>query len=290
MTNPTVGFIGVGLMGHGMAKNAVEKGFPLLVTAHRKREAVDDLVKRGAQEVLDVATMAQEADIIVLCVTGTPEVEANLAIIMENMKPGMVVIDTSTAEPGSTRELAARMAAAGGRLVDAPLSRTPSHAWDGELTTFVSGSAEDIADIRPLLDTWAAVVIPVGGAAGTAHSVKLVNNLVAIGYASLWSECYATMGKLDVNPATFREVIRASGMHCGNFETFSDYAVDGDPNSHKFSLANCQKDIGYYENMAKDLGATQVVSDDVLELLDEANAAGMGEKFLPELVDAVRKP
>ncbi len=289
MGNPVVGFIGVGLMGHGMAKNAVEKGFPLLVTAHRKREAVDDLVGRGAEEVADVAEMASRADIIVLCVTGTPEVEANLTIIMENMKPGMVVIDTSTAEPASTRELAAKMAAAGGRFIDAPLSRTPKHAWDGELTTFVSGTEDDIADIRPLLETWAAVVIPVGGEAGTAHSVKLVNNLVAIGYATLWSECYSTLGKLDVDPKTFREVIRASGMHCGNFETFSSFVCDNDPNAHKFSLSNCRKDISYYENMAKDLGADQIVSDDVLKLLNAAvDEKDMGEKFLPELIDAVR--
>ncbi len=289
MTKPTVGFIGVGLMGHGMAKNAVEKGFPLLVTAHRKREAVEDLKSRGAQEVLDVATMAENADIIVLCVTGTPEVEANLDIIIANMRPGMIVIDTSTAEPDSTRKLAERMAAAGGRFIDAPLSRTPKHAWDGELTTFVSGTETDIADIRPLLETWAAVVIPVGGTAGTAHSVKLVNNLVAIGYATLWSECYTTLGKLDVDPKTFREVIRASGMHCGNFETFSSFVCDGDPNAHKFSLSNCRKDITYYQNMAKDLGADQIVSDDVLGLLNTAvDDKGMGEKFLPELIDAVR--
>ena len=290
MTKPTVGFIGVGLVGHGMAKNAVEKGFPLLVCAHRKREAVDDLLKRGAQEVLDIATMAENADIIVLCVTGTPQVEANLDIIIANMKPGLIVIDTSTAEPASTRALAARLADAGGRFVDAPLSRTPSHAWDGELTTFVSGTEEDIADIRPLLETWAAVVIPVGGEVGTAHSVKLVNNLVAIGYATLWSECYATLGALDVEPTTFREVIRASGMHCGNFETFSKYVCDGDATAHKFSLSNCRKDISYYENMAKDLTADQIVSGEVLGLLNEAvDDKGMGEKFLPELIDAVRQ-
>lgn len=288
MSNPTVGFIGVGLMGHGMAKNVVEKGFPLLVTAHRKREAVDDLVTRGAVEVADVAEMAGKADILVLCVTGSPEVEANISIIIKNMKPGTIVIDTSTAEPESTRKLAGKLAAAGGRLVDAPLSRTPAHAWTGELTTFVSGTEADIADIRPLLETWAAAVIPVGGEAGAAHSVKLVNNLVSIGYASLWSECYATLGKLNVDPSIFREIIQNSGMVCGNFENFSKYVCDGDPDGHKFSLSNCQKDIAYYGRMSEDLGTKQVVSASVMELMDESIAQGMGEKFLPELVDAVK--
>jgi len=152
--NLTVGFIGVGLMGWGMAKNAVEKGLSTLVIAHRKREAVDDLVTRGAVEVSTVQEMASKADFIVLCVTGSPQVEENLDKIMETMRPGLVVIDTSTAEPTSTRMLAKKLAEKGGTFVDAPLSRTPSHAWDGELTTFVSGSDEIVEKVRPVLSTY----------------------------------------------------------------------------------------------------------------------------------------
>lgn len=287
--NLTVGFIGVGLMGWGMAKNAVEKGLSTLVIAHRKREAVDDLVTRGAVEVSTVQEMASKADFIVLCVTGSPQVEENLDKIMETMRPGLVVIDTSTAEPVSTRKLAEKLAEKGGTFVDAPLSRTPSHAWDGELTTFVSGSDEIVEKVRPVLSTYASVIIPVGGEAGTAHSIKLVNNLVAIGYASLWSECYATLKKLDVEPDTFREVVRNSGMICGNFETFSKYVCDGDPNSHKFSLSNCQKDITYYSRMADSLAADRSISSGVLGLLDKSLEMGMEENFLPQLVDSMLK-
>ena len=71
-----IGFIGVGLMGHGMAKNIVEKGWPLTVLAHRKREAVDDLKARGAEEAASPREIAEESDVVVLCVTGSPQVEA----------------------------------------------------------------------------------------------------------------------------------------------------------------------------------------------------------------------
>lgn len=285
--NPTVGFIGVGLMGWGMAKNVVEKGFPTLVVAHRKREAVDDLVKRGAVEVGSIQDMAKEADIIILCVTGSPQVEESLDKIMETMREGLIVIDTSTAEPESTRKLAKKLAEKGGTFVDAPLSRTPSHAWDGELTTFVSGSEELVEKVRPVLSTYASAILPVGGEAGTAHSIKLINNLVAIGYASLWSECYATLNKLDINPSVFREVVRNSGMICGNFETFSKFICDGDANAHKFSLSNCQKDVTYYTRMAESLSAERPVSNCVLGLLNDSVEMGMAERYLPELVDAV---
>ncbi|MFT7593621.1 MAG: 3-hydroxyisobutyrate dehydrogenase-like beta-hydroxyacid dehydrogenase [Paracoccaceae bacterium] len=286
---PKVGFVGVGMMGWGMAKNATEKGFSTLVVAHRKREAVDDLVSRGAVEVASVQEMAKTADIIVLCVTGSPQVEENIALILQSMRPGLTVIDTSTAEPDSTRRLAALLAEKGGTLVDAPLSRTPSHAWDGELTTFVSGTDEQVDKLRPLLSTWAAAIIPVGGDVGTAHAIKLVNNLVSIGYAALWSECYATLKKLDVAPDVLRELVRNSGMICGNFESFSKYVCDGDPNGHKFSLGNCQKDIGYYTRMAKGLSADRTISSGVVDLLNTSVDMGMADKFLPELVDSVLK-
>lgn len=287
--NPKVGFIGVGLMGWGMAKNVVEKGFPLSVVAHRKREAIDDLVKRGATEAGSIEELAKTCDMIVLCVTGTPQVEENMAKIMANMKPGLIVIDTSTAEPESTKKLAVEMAEAGGTFLDAPLSRTPTHAWSGELTSFVSCSTEMLEKVTPLIDTWSGVIIHVNEITGSAHGLKLVNNLVSLGYVSLWSECYATCDKLGIDAKIFRELINNSGMTCGNFENFSKYICDGDPNGHKFSLANGFKDLTYYGNMASAMGLTQPMSAAARSVLTKAVDAGMGEKFVTELVDLLLK-
>ena len=285
---PTVGFIGVGLMGWGMAKNIVEKGYPLRVMAHRKREAVDDLIGRGAVEVADAAEMAAQCQVIVMCVTGTPQVEANIAEIVKTAQPGLTIIDTSTAEPDSTRRLAAELAEKDITLIDAPLSRTPTHAWDGELTTYVGGPLELIEQWRPLFETWANVIIPVNGPVGTAHAVKLVNNVVAIGYAALWSECYATLSKLDVEPTVLREVISNSGMNCGNFQTYSKYVCEGDPNAHKFALANCLKDISYYHKMADELGVKQLMSSGALETVRQGVELGLGERYMTQMVDVVR--
>ena len=287
--NPVIGFIGVGLMGWGMAKNTVENGFSTLVVAHQKREAVDDLVARGASEVTGIPEMAANADVIVLCVTGSPQVEETIAKLTPTIRPGLIIIDTSTAEPASTRKLAQDLAARDVTFIDAPLSRTPSHAWDGELTTFVSGTNAQFETIKPILSNWASAIIHVGGDAGTAHSVKLINNLVSIGYASLWSECYATLHKLDVDPSIFREIIRNSGMTCGNFENFSKYVCEGDAESHKFTLANCKKDISYYTRMADSLSATRTISSGVQDLMNTSVEMEMGERFLPELVNAMLK-
>jgi 3-hydroxyisobutyrate dehydrogenase-like beta-hydroxyacid dehydrogenase len=285
---PVVGFVGVGLMGWGMAKNAVEKGYPLRVVAHRKREAVDDLVARGARECASLAEMAAEAEIIVLCVTGSPEVEAAVGEIAPAARTGLVIVDSSTSEPDVTARLAGTLAERGVTLVDAPLSRTPKHTWDGEATTFVGGPAEVFERIRPLLSTWANAVIPVGGPVGTAHAVKLVNNLVALGYAAIWSECYATVEKLGVAPAVLHEVVSNSGMNCGNFQSFSKYAVEGDPTAHRFTLANGYKDLAYYSRLSDRLGTASLMSDAALQTLKLGLAMGFGERYVPEMVDIVR--
>jgi 3-hydroxyisobutyrate dehydrogenase-like beta-hydroxyacid dehydrogenase len=284
---PVVGFVGVGLMGWGMAKNAVEKGYPLLVIAHRKREAVDDLVSRGAREVMSLDAMAAEADVVVLCVTGAPEVEATVAGLVPKAKPGLTIIDASTSEPEVTERLAAELAGRGITFFDAPLSRTPQHTWSGEATTFVGGPPELVEKWRPLLSTWASAVIPIGGPVGSAHAIKLINNLVGLGYAALWAECYAMVRKVGAEPAVFREVLSNSGMNCGNFQTFSKYPVEGIPDAHKFTISNCFKDLTYYNRLATRHQAATLMSDGALQTLKLGMAMGFGERYMPEIADIV---
>ncbi|MEO0820944.1 MAG: NAD(P)-dependent oxidoreductase [Pseudomonadota bacterium] len=287
-TQPAVGFIGVGLMGWGMAKNAVEKGFPLHVVAHRKREAVEDLVGRGAEEAPCAAALAERCDIIAMCVTGSPQVEANIAEILPAARAGLTIIDSTTADPASTRRLAAELAERQITLIDAPLSRTPAHAWEGDLTTYVGGTPEMLAGIRPLLETWASVVIPTGGPVGSAHALKLVNNLLGIGYAAIWSEAYALLEKLEIPPKVLHEVVSSSGLNCGNFQNYSKYVLEGDPNAHKFALANCLKDLTYYNRLATGQQAPTLVSDGILQTLKLGNNLGHGERYMPEMIEIFR--
>ncbi|SDZ73989.1 NAD(P)-dependent oxidoreductase [Rubrimonas cliftonensis] len=285
---PVVGFVGVGLMGWGMAKNVVEKGWPLRVIAHRKREAVNDLVGRGAVEVSSLSDMAEQCDVVALCVTGAPQVQATVeGLVGEGREGGRLraIIDTSTSEPEVTALLATEMAARGLTLIDAPLSRTPSHAWDGELTTYVAGDAAARDEWRGLLGAWASVVIDVDGPAGAAHAFKLINNSIAVGYAAVWSEAFAMVKRLGADPNTLREIVTNSGMNCGNFQNFAKYPCEGVPDAHKFALVNCLKDITYYSRMADAKGSVRLVSAGVAEALKAGVNLGMGEKMMPQMSD-----
>jgi hypothetical protein len=114
-----------------------------------------------------------------------------------------------------------------------------------------------------------------------------VNNLVALGYAAVWSECYAMIEKLGVAPGVFREVVTNSGMNCLNFQNFSKYIVDGDPEGHRFTLSNALKDLSYYERMATEKGAATLMSDGALQTLKLGVSQGRGADYVPQMVDIV---
>lgn len=120
-----IGFIGAsGLMGHGMARNLLAKGFAVSLTVHRNKDGVADLLSAGARQVARPADLGA-CDAVILCVTGTPQVEAALLGpdgVLSRARPGLVVIDTSTSEPESTQRLGAQCALQGVTLVDAPLA------------------------------------------------------------------------------------------------------------------------------------------------------------------------
>ena len=181
MTKERIGFVGVGLMGHGMAKNIVEKGYALTVLGHRNRAPVEDLLARGAKEAKSARELAEASDIVFICVTGSPEVEGIVrGGLKEGLKAGSIVVDCSTADPVSTMALAAELASVGATLVDAPLSRTPKEAWEGTLDTMVGASDEVFARLKPVLDTWAGRVVHIGRT-GDGHRMKLLNNFLAMG-------------------------------------------------------------------------------------------------------------
>ena len=287
MTNrPSIGFIGVGLMGHGMAKNIVEAGYTLTVLAHRNREPIEDLKSRGASEADSVVGVAKAAEIIFLCLPGSPQVEAVVGEILAANGTCRTIIDCSTANPVSTRALAERCSEAGVTLIDAPLSRTPKEAWEGTLDTMVGASEADFERVKPLLETWAGKIVRVGDI-GAGHTMKLLNNFVSLGYAALYSEALAIGAKNGTDAKTFHGVISGGRMDSGFYQTFMKYVVDRDRDAHKFTIRNAHKDMRYVVSMADQSGIATHVSASVKNGLATAEAIGRGSDYLPMLSDIV---
>ena len=291
MTNPTIGFIGVGLMGHGMAKNIVEGGYPLVVLAHRKRAAVDDLIERGATEASDLKSLTEASDIIHICVTGSTQVEALLRApggILEHLRPGQIIVDCSTSDPVSTIALAAEVAAKGGHFADAPLGRTPKEAWEGTLDAMVGAEAEVFERIKPVIDCWAGIVTHLGDV-GLGHKMKLLNNFISMGYGALYAEALALARKSGLTVEQFDSVIRPGRMSNGFYETFMKWTLERDENAHKFAISNAHKDMKYLANLAVSVGAVNPVQSVVRNTYAAMEAAGEGDRYLPMVADFIAR-
>ena len=283
---PHIGFIGAGLMGHGMAKNLVEAGYPLSVLAHRNREPIEDLVGRGAKEAKDVAGIAATCDIAYLSLPGSPQVEAVVGEILSATGTVKTIIDTSTANPVSTRALAERCEAAGIAFVDAPLSRTPKEAWEGNLDVMAGASEAAFERVKPILDVVAGKVVRVGEV-GAGHTMKLLNNFISLGYAALYSEALTIGAKNGITPEVFHSVIGGGRMDCGFYQTFMNYVVGGDPNAHKFTIRNAHKDMRYLVSLANESGIASHVSSAVKNEFAIAESLGRGDGYLPTLSDII---
>ncbi|WP_193334769.1 NAD(P)-dependent oxidoreductase [Devosia beringensis] len=288
-TADTIGFIGLGLMGHGMAKNIVEKGYALTTMGHRNRTPVDDLVGRGAVEAASVAELAGRSDVVFLCVTGSTEVEALVRGpdgLLAHLKAGSVVIDCSSSDPTSTVKLGAELKAAGIDYADAPLSRTPKEAWEGTLDTMVGAEEAVFARIAPVLGTWAGKIVHIGGV-GDGHRMKLLNNFISLGYGAIYAEALVLADRVGISADRLDQVIRGGRMDCGFYQTFMRYTLEGDRDAHKFSLANAFKDLRYLEAMADGAGLVNVVGNAVKNSYGVAIAAGGAKDYVPMLPDYI---
>jgi len=280
-----VGFIGLGMMGHGIAKNIVDKGHALTVVAHRNRTPVDDLVGRGAVEAKSIAELANRSKVVFLCVTGSPEVEAAVRGpegLAANLQPGAVIVDCSSSDPNSTAQLAAELKAKGIDFADAPLSRTPKEAWEGTLDTMVGAEDAVFARLRPILDTWAGKIVHIGGI-GDGHRMKLLNNFISLGYGAIYAEALALAERVGISANRVDSVISGGRMDCGFYQTFMRYTLEGDREAHKFSLANAFKDLRYLESMANGAGLVNPVGNAVKNSYAVAVAAGGAGDYVPML-------
>jgi len=293
MANKKIGFIGVGLMGHGMAKNLVEKGFPTMVLGHKNHAPVEDLVKRGAKQAKDIAELVKASEIIVLCVTGSPQVEDLVyrkGGILESVAAGQIVVDTSTSQPGSTLKIAAELKAKGVRFVDAPLTRTPVEAEQGRLNTMVGADAATFREIEPVLKAFCENIFHIGEV-GTGHKIKLINNCAAIGQMALIAEALTACAKLGVDPKKYFALVSSGAANSGIFQIMAGRAVEGDFSSMKFGLANALKDVRYYSQMAMEFGVAGAMAAATLQTLTQAVNLGFGgpEHLVASLVLAVAK-
>jgi 3-hydroxyisobutyrate dehydrogenase-like beta-hydroxyacid dehydrogenase len=284
-----IGFIGVGLMGHGIARNLLQKGYHVTVLGHRNRGPVDDLVRQGAKEAKSAAELARSSDVVFLCVTGSSEVEALMHGangLKEGARSGLLIIDCSTSDPNSTIALAGELKLLGVALADAPLGGTPANAEEGKLSVMVGCDAALWPRIEPLFAAFTAKAVRLGPT-GDGHKMKLIMNFLAMGYASIFAEALALGQKVGLTPQTLDSALRGSRMDSGFYQTFFRWVLERDREAHKFTLRNAHKDMKYLAGMAEAAGVANPMGSAVKNYFALAEAAGRGEDYVPMLADFV---
>ena len=284
--NKTIGFIGLGMMGHGIAKNLLAKGFAVRFKVHRSRANLQDLIAAGAVEVASRAELVRGADIVVLCVTGTPQVEDNVYGddgLLAAARDGLIVVDHSTAEPASSTRIRGDFAARGVRYIDAPLARTPKEAEEGRLNTMVGAEPGDFELLKPVLAAYCENIIHVGPP-GHGHVLKLINNMLAMTTAAAIAEAMAAAAKAGLSLQKVFDVISAGGVNSGIFQMMVGRMLQGDLAGLKFSIGNAQKDLRYYTHLTEMLPTTSFIAEAAHQSFVQAANLGHGDAFIASLL------
>jgi 3-hydroxyisobutyrate dehydrogenase-like beta-hydroxyacid dehydrogenase len=292
MTKPRIGFVGVGLMGHGIARNLVTKGYPLTLRLHRNRQAAEDLFEAGAKEVATYEQLACDSEIVFLCVTGAPQVEEIVLGpqgLAAGAHEGLTIVDTSTSEPATTTRMREALAPRGVRFVDAPLARTPVEAEAGRLNIIVGADDATFAALEPVLRAFCENVIH-AGPPGHGHVLKLINNFIAQAICTATAEACAAAAKSGLSLAKLHQVVSAGAVNSGLFQMIVGRMLEtGELDGLRFTLSNAAKDLRYYTHFTESMMLPSVVGEAVHQSLVIANSLGFGERYVPSLVEAQEK-
>jgi 3-hydroxyisobutyrate dehydrogenase len=284
-----VGFIGLGTMGGAMAANIVRAGFPLTVwnrTSGRGQELVD----LGASFRETPAAVAADSDIVVICVSDTPDVEAILFGVdgvTAGARDGTLVIDCSTIAPSGSWKFAERLDALGLAMVDAPVSGGSEGARNATLTIFVGGHERDVERARPVLTAIGRTITHVGPI-GAGQAVKAVNQVILAGAYLGVAEGIVLAIKAGLDVPQVIEALGGGAAQSWVLANRSGRMLDNDyPLGFKLSLH--RKDLAIALGLADQLGVSLPLASMTAALESGLIAQGHGDEDMSALARAIRQ-
>src|SRR5699024_8678739 len=263
-------------------------GYALVILEHPGNQPLQDLLAAGATTAPTPAAVASAVGTIILCVTGTPQVEEVLYAehgLLQGLEPGSIVIDCSTAIPSSSMRIARDVQAAGAHFLDAAMTRTPREAAAGRLNLIVGGDAAVFERCRPLLQSFAEHISHVGPT-GSGQRLTLIHSCVWLGFAAVLAEAAACAEQAGIAPATLMEILAAGGGGSVVLERLRPYIENRDESGFRFALANARKDMAYYTTMATETGAAHATADAILAAYEQAEQA-LPAGTVPEMISTL---
>jgi 3-hydroxyisobutyrate dehydrogenase len=283
-----IGFLGLGTMGAAMAANLARAGYGVMAW-NRTAGRAPELDSLGIERAVSPASVAASSSAVVVCVSDTPDVEAVLFApdgVAAGAEPGTLVIDCSTIAPGATRAFAARLAAEGVRLVDAPVSGGSEGARNATLSIFVGGDPPDVERARPILAALGTTITHVG-AVGSGQAVKAVNQVILAGTYLGVAEGLMLALKAGLDPD---QVVGALGGGAAQSWVLANRSGRMLANDYPlgFKLALHRKDLAIALELAAETGTDLPVSALCAGLEDELIVAGHADEDMSAVARAIR--
>lgn len=284
MSNLSVGFIGLGIMGRGMATNLLKKGFRLVVY-NRTRTRAEELGKIGAEIAESPSEVAKRTDIIIIMVTDGPDVEQVLfgkGGIIEGCRGGQIIIDMGTNSPEYSVSFSERLKACGAEFLDAPVTGGDVGAKEGTLTIMVGGDREIFERIKHVLEAMGKTIV-YAGPVGSGQKLKLVNQVsVALQMVAL-VESLELAKASGLNVEDVYKVLSTGGARSFTVESYMPRIMKGDMEPG-FKAAHLKKDLGYAVRLASYLNVPLPGTSLAFELYKALVNAGNGESGTQALI------
>jgi 3-hydroxyisobutyrate dehydrogenase len=282
-----VGFIGLGIMGQGMVRNLLKAGFEVNIW-NRTAKRMDPLVEAGAKKTNSPADLASKCDIVITCVSDTPDVKEVVLGengVIDGARSGTLLIDMSTISPQATREIAEKLDEKGVHMVDAPVSGGSEGAAKGTLSIMIGGDAKQVARAMPYFEAMGKTITHVGGH-GAGQMVKLVNqilvvvNMLAVGEALLFGQA----GGLDLQKTLEAVTQGAAGSWMLANRGPQVLERDWRPG---FTIDLQQKDLRLVLEAADQMGVPLMATNMVFNLYRTLQREGLGAEGNHALVKAL---
>jgi 2-hydroxy-3-oxopropionate reductase len=289
----SVGFIGLGVMGSGMAHCLLRAGYELQVHA-RRPQVLQSFVAAGATAAPSPAALGRSARLVFLCLSDAAAVEEVLfgpEGLSVGLAPGSCVVDTSTIAAASARDFGERLRALGVSMLDAPVSGGEQGAVSGTLNTMIGGDAEVVAACREPMAAFCKTLTHVGPL-GAGQTVKACNQVAVAGALLGVADAMALATAQGVDPAVMRDVLLAGTARSFALEKHGQRIIDGDF-APGFRAVLMRKDLRIALATANDAGAALQGAPVAEALLDELVQGGQGEldwSALGQLVQRKRRP
>jgi 3-hydroxyisobutyrate dehydrogenase-like beta-hydroxyacid dehydrogenase len=289
-TKMTIGIIGTGAMGLPMALNLLKGGFKLAVLGHTNRGPIEELTKAGASEVEDLPRLVSGADIVLLVLPSSKEVES--VVLGDNgllslVRPGQIVIDMGTSHPVSTRKVSEALAQKGAILLDAPVSGGVKGAEAGTLAIMVGGDEKAFETCRPVFDAMGKSVTRVGGTA-SGHAMKLINNLISLTNVATLAQVIPLAVKQNLDPQTVLEVLSASSADSWALRAHLPKIMDRNF-APGFRINLALKDMYLGLDLGKVSGADLGIPAAATKMYEQGRDSGMGDDNNAAIVQLAEK-